>query len=163
MNRFGLKSVTTRNEWDGQVEYIVKKGDSLYKISKEYGVNINDLINANSLTNNMIYPNQILVIPKKVNGAMYFEEYIIRPNDTLELISEKTLVSVDELSKYNDLTKLVLIEDQVLNIPRNVKKYVIQENDTLDSILDKTNLTLDELLELNLDEWLKSGKTIFVR
>lgn len=163
MNRFGLKSVTTRNEWDNQVEYVVKKGDSLYKISKEYGISINDLINANSLTNNMIYPNQVLVIPKKVNGTMYFEEYIIKPNDTLELISEKTLVSLDELSKYNDLTKLILIEDQVINIPREKKVYVIREDDTLDSILDKTNLTLDELLELNLEEWLKSGKTIIIK
>ena len=54
MNRFGLSSTYNVDEWNNKLEYVVKKGDSLYKISKEYGVSINDLINANNLTNNMI-------------------------------------------------------------------------------------------------------------
>jgi len=163
MNRFGLSSTYNVDEWNNKLEYVVKKGDSLYKISKEYGISINDLINANNLTNNMIYPNQVLVIPKRIDGNIYFEEYVIKPNDTLETISGKTSVSIDELSKYNDLSKLILIEDQILNIPRRTKTYVILKGDTLDSILDKTNLTLNELLDLNLDEWLKEGKTIIVK
>ncbi len=164
MNRFGLKNVNLRNDFEDEKKYIVKKGDSLYKIGKEYGVDINSLISANNLTSNLIYPNQVLVIPKKVNGeSIYFEEYVVKPNDTLELISQKNNIDLDELAKYNDLTKLILIEDQILNIPRNLKKYVISSGDNLDIILDKTNMTLDELIELNIDEWLKSGNTIIVK
>ena len=38
------------------------------------------------------------------------------------------------LIKYNDLTKLILNENQVLRIPRQ-KSYVIQKDDNLNTIL----------------------------
>lgn len=161
MNRFGLTSVYTDTSDDA---YIVKEGDSLYKISKEFDININDLINANNLTNNLIYPNQVLVIPRHIQtGAMYFEEYIVRPNDTLDLILEKNNINASELAKYNDLSKLILVENQVLNIPKSLTKYIVKEEDTLDSILDETKMTLDEFIEANLGEWIKPGNVIYLK
>lgn len=162
MNRFGLTSVYSSENND--YSYTVKAGDSLYKISKELGININDLISANNLTNNLIYPNQVLVVPRHIQtGAMYFEEYIVKPDDTLELILEKNNISVNELGKYNDLTKLILVENQVINIPRFLSKYVIKADDTIDSILDQVDMTFDELIEANLLEWLKAGNIIYVK
>ncbi len=44
-------------------EYIVKPGDSLFKISKRFNANITDLANINNITNpNIIYVNQIIKI-----------------------------------------------------------------------------------------------------
>ena len=40
--------------------YTVKKGDSLYKISKLHNVSISDLMTKNNLTSTVIYPNQKL-------------------------------------------------------------------------------------------------------
>ena len=132
MNRFGLTSIYSSNPCrEGDYSYTVKKGDSLYKLSKEYDVNINDLINANNLTSNLIYPNQVLIIPKKVpSGSMYFEEYVTKPNETLDLISEKNDVSISDLGKYNDLSKLILVESQVLNIPKLLTRYVVKDEYT---------------------------------
>ncbi len=76
---------------------------------------------------------------------MYFEEYVTKPNETLDLISEKNDVSISDLGKYNDLSKLILVESQVLNIPKVLTRYVVKDGDTLDSILYETKMTLDEI------------------
>lgn len=46
------------------VEYVVKKGDSVYKIAKRYRTTMRAIILGNNLRNpNLIYPGQILIIP----------------------------------------------------------------------------------------------------
>ena len=40
-------------------QYIVQKGDSLYSIAKKYGTTIAELVDFNTLTSNVIYPNQV--------------------------------------------------------------------------------------------------------
>ncbi|MBR4178174.1 MAG: N-acetylmuramoyl-L-alanine amidase [Bacilli bacterium] len=46
----------------GSNNYVVKKGDSLWKISKKYGVSINDLMKKNNLKNTTIKIGQVLKI-----------------------------------------------------------------------------------------------------
>ncbi|TGE32227.1 LysM peptidoglycan-binding domain-containing protein [Desulfosporosinus sp. Sb-LF] len=44
--------------------YVVKKGDSVYKIAKRYGTTMQAIILGNNLHNpDLIYPGQILLIP----------------------------------------------------------------------------------------------------
>ncbi|AHF06864.1 LysM peptidoglycan-binding domain-containing protein [Desulfitobacterium metallireducens] len=44
--------------------YVVKKGDSVYKIAKRYGTTMRAIILANNLSNpDLIYPGQVLYIP----------------------------------------------------------------------------------------------------
>ena len=43
--------------------YVVVKGDTLYKISRRYGVTVDDLVRWNGIKNrNLIHPGQVLVI-----------------------------------------------------------------------------------------------------
>jgi len=162
MNSFGFYDVyytKKRNE-----SYIVQKGDSLYKIAQKYGVTVDELVEANKLESTVIYPNQVIVIPVKVsNGGMYFKEYVIEPNDTLEMISQKVNVSVDVIGKYNDFSKLLLVENQMLKIPYAYKTYEIALDDTLETILSKTGLTATELIQANADKWLVPGTYIYVK
>lgn len=44
--------------------HTVKSGESLYLIAEKYGITVNDLKKANSITNNKIKPGQKLTIPK---------------------------------------------------------------------------------------------------
>ena len=46
------------------MQYVVKPGDSLYMIAKAHGITVDELKNANHLVSNVIYPNQVLLIPK---------------------------------------------------------------------------------------------------
>ena len=147
-----------------QSEYIVRPGDTLYKIAKAYGVTVQDLMNTNDLENTIIYPNQILVISKSVpSGAMYFMEYVVRENDTLSSISEAFDVPTNEIGRYNDVTNLILAEGQIIQIPTRYKVYVVKENDDLDSILNQNNMTFEEFYKANQRSLLKPGMTVYVR
>lgn len=145
-------------------EYIVQRGDTLYKIASSNSVAVEELIAANNLQSNLIYPGQIIVIPKTVpNGNVYFEEYTIQIDDSLEKIAEKLNVRLDLLMKYNDVSKLLLAENQLIRIPRPYELYVIEPEDTLESILLEKNMTLEELVKANMDTWFVVGTTIHVK
>ena len=52
--------------------YVVKKGDSVYKIAKRFGTTMEAIILANNLRNpNLIYPGQVLLIPMVSTGEFY--------------------------------------------------------------------------------------------
>ena len=60
--------------------YDIKKGDTLYQISKEFNVNTKLLAELNGLNlDDHIYPNQTLLVPKK--NVSY---YITKEGDTLD-------------------------------------------------------------------------------
>ena len=47
------------------VIYYVKKGDSLWNIAKNFKTTVEDIKNINELTDDIIYPNQQLIIKRK--------------------------------------------------------------------------------------------------
>jgi len=52
--------------------YVVKKGDSVYKIAKRFGTTMEAIIVANKLHNpSLIYPGQVLLIPKVSTEEFY--------------------------------------------------------------------------------------------
>lgn len=166
MNRFGFSyKASLTNAMDRlQNNYKVQKGDTLYAISKKYNIPVEVLIEGNSLSSTTIYPDQVIVIPMKINdGGMYFEEYVIKPNDTLDKIANKLNVPTDLIGRYNDITKLYLDINQVLKIPSIYNTYEIAEDDSLLTILNKTNMTAEELIEANKDVWLVPYKVINVK
>ncbi len=58
-----LRIPVTRVPDDETDEYTVQSGDTLYKIARNYGVSVTDLINLNRLTHpDLIYPGQVLRI-----------------------------------------------------------------------------------------------------
>lgn len=95
--------------------YIVKKGDTLYKISKDYDVNINDIIKSNNLINTTLKIGQSLEIPK--NSEMEkISTYTVQKGDTLYKISKDKEISLDELMKLNNLNSTILKIGQVLKL-----------------------------------------------
>jgi LysM repeat protein len=77
--------------------YEIKKGDSLYQISKEYNVNTKLLAQLNGLElDDYIYPEQMLLIPKK--DVSY---YITKQGDTLNTVSKLFNVNEDDIISQN--------------------------------------------------------------
>lgn len=150
-------------ERDINNQYIVKKGDSLYKIAKDYNVTVQELIDTNKLTTTLIYPNQVLIIPLKTNGDVYFVEYVVKENDTLQLIADKYNITINDLMNYNSLEKLYLVNDQVLTIPQRTKRHEVVATDTIDYLLRKYNMTLEEFIDLNKDKLLVIGTYLNVK
>lgn len=65
--------------------YIVKQGDNVYAIAREYGIPYETLLSINGLNkNDYIYPNQQLLIPRAGNDI-----YVTSENDTLESLYNK--------------------------------------------------------------------------
>lgn len=142
-------------------EYTVKKGDSLYTIAKTYETTVNELTDINMLTSTVIYPGQVLLVPKLKNEKVeyYFEDYITEIGDTIESVGKKYGIDPVTLEFYNDFGILSLASNQVIKIPRS-NLYVVQNGDTVDSILLKTNRSAEELLRQNSSNWLKTGSKI---
>ncbi|MGB9715956.1 MAG: LysM peptidoglycan-binding domain-containing protein [Thermodesulfovibrionales bacterium] len=117
----------------GDTIYTVKKGDSLYKISKKYGVSIRDLKAENSIKSYRIKPGIKLHIPEEekvpedtpksnknsevrprkpetiISASLsekekkFDESYTVKKGDTLASISRRYSISIDELKEKNHL------------------------------------------------------------
>ena len=60
--------------------YTIKKGDSLWKISREYGITIPQLKEINNLEDFNIIVGQKILVPKK---EQTYSEYIVQKGDSL--------------------------------------------------------------------------------
>ena len=78
--------------------YTVKRGDTLYGISKQFGVAAIDLYNLNNLTSTNIQVGQILKIPNVygTNPSGLFT-YTVKKGDTLYNIAKRYETTVDEI------------------------------------------------------------------
>lgn len=84
--------------------YIIKKGDTLFGISKQYNINPELLSLVNGLNmNDYIYENQELLIPKS-GYSYYFTKSGDNLNDILELFNTDYL-------NFNKVNKRVLLEE----------------------------------------------------
>lgn len=145
------------------VEYVVKKGDSLYSIAKTFDTTVSELIDINMLTSNTIFPNQVLLVPKKNATDTNFDFYLYTTinDDTIEKIASKQNVDPVLLGLYNDFGKLKLTPGQEMTIPKS-NVYTVKSTDTVDSILSSTNRSALELLKANATTWLKTGTKIYL-
>ena len=134
--------------------YIVKPGDTLYRIANTYGVNINDLITTNNLSSNILSIGQELIIPIKPATEEDYVVYEVVPNDTLYSIARRFNTKVDAIKSYNNLNSNLLNVGQILQIPiDNVEiayqTYKIEPGDTLFSIARRYNTTVSDILAIN--------------
>ena len=130
--------------------YIVKKGDSLYSIAKEYNTTVDNIKKLNNLTSNLLSIGQILKIPSTIKEDTI--TYTVKSGDSLYSIARKYNTTVDNIKKLNNLTSNLLSIGQVLKIPNNEENYItytVKSGDSLYSIARKYNTTVDNIKKLN--------------
>ena len=138
----------------GSNYYTVKSGDSLWSISKKFGITVDELKQANNLTSNLLSIGQNLLIPTKESETST-NEYTVQKGDTLYGIANKFNTTVDNLKSLNNLTTDSLSIGEVLKIPSssttntNTNTYTVKSGDTLYGIANKYNTTVDTLKSLN--------------
>lgn len=112
--------------------YIVQSGDSLYKIAKNYGMTVGQLMEINNLETTNLSIGQVLKVlstggsssgiplGSSCYGSGYkepsWETYTVKSEDNLYNIARKYGVSVDYLMEINDLSTNSLSIGQVLKI-----------------------------------------------
>lgn len=105
---YNINETNNREEREYFDYYTIKKGDNLYQIAKSYNINPSLLAILNGLNiNDYIYPDQIIMVPKKD-----FAYYITKEGDTLNLVSKTFNTNVNSLIKYNQT--IYLKEGQLL-------------------------------------------------
>ncbi len=135
----------------GSNYYTVKSGDSLWSISRKFGVTVNELKKVNNLSSNLLSIGQNLIIPGKKNNTSS-NEYVVKKGDTLYGIANKYNISVDNLKSYNNLSTDSLSIGQIIKIPDNKvnsNEYVVKSGDSLYSISRKYGVSVDELMNVN--------------
>ena len=137
--------------------YTVKPGDSLYKISKSFGVSTEVLKKVNGLEGNGIKPKQVLLIPiqgeKRTRAtvkrpSVETESYVVRKGDSLYSISKRVGLSVGEIKRMNRLHSAALRVGQVLNLPKTGLGDEVEEAEELGGSEEST---VERLAEGNVD------------
>ncbi|MDD4169588.1 MAG: cell wall hydrolase [Desulfotomaculaceae bacterium] len=96
--------------------HTVNSGESLYSISRYYGISLESLMGANGIQNSLISPGQQLFIPENNSGGSS-ASYTVRAGDYLDLIGRKFGVSYQEIMKANGLNDTGIYPGMVLAIP----------------------------------------------
>ncbi|MCY9389701.1 LysM peptidoglycan-binding domain-containing protein, partial [Bacillus haynesii] len=96
-------------------EIEVQKGDTLWGISQNYGMNLKDLKKWNQLSTDLILPGQKLNISSQEEKSEE-KQYTVQPGDTLSKIAKEFGVTVSDLQKRNNLKSDLIIAGQTLAI-----------------------------------------------
>lgn len=137
-----------------QDTYTVKKGDTLYSISKNQNIPINTIIKLNNLTSSNLEIGQQLKLKSDSNNSSNKNQYIVQRGDTLYSLALKYNTTVDKLRKLNNLNTNTLTIGQILVLPieNDIDEYdiyVVKKGDSLWSISRKFNIDINDLIELN--------------
>ena len=139
--------------------YTVKQGDTLYGISNQYGVSVDDIIKLNNLESTNLNIGQILKIPN-VSGTNPDNTftYIVKKGDSLYSIANIYDTNVNALIKLNNLKSPNLSIGQALlipekySIPSNIPNYInytVKKGDNLYSIARNFNIDVATIVKDN--------------
>ena len=102
------------------ISYVIKAGDTLYKLSRHFNVSIDEIMNANPLVNvyNLI-PGQTLCIPVSIPGNQYtdYTSYVVQENESLGSILNKNRINLADLMMFNGLDEIYPAAGSTLKIP----------------------------------------------
>ncbi len=135
-----VASKVTKKTWKkvkGAKYYVVKRGDTLWRIARKFGVTVRDLKKWNSLRSNRIKPGQRLIVrmpkrkgteqvaktrKKRTHSNTKYITYRVKPGDTLYSIALRYGTTVQTLKRLNDIKSPRLLKPgQKLKIPKKVR------------------------------------------
>ena len=130
--------------------YVIKKGDSLYSISKKFKIEIDSIKKANEIISDKLMPGTKLIIPSAESNI-----------NIKESIHEDTVLTAGKNpsaanSSYKDSTEVKSPEDnseykttQQSSDETKPRTYTVKKGDNLWSIAKKFSISIKKLKELN--------------
>ncbi len=131
--------------------YTVKRGDSLYKISKKFKTDINAIKGANDLDSNKLFPGAQLIIPSKELSG---KQNILKDKSSKDKVapSEADILYSADISEKIDG---VFLPEADAETGMRPKTYIVKKGDTLWEISKKFSVKPKEIMALNN---LRSGR-----
>lgn len=157
--------------------HVVKSGETLFAISRQYSVAVEDIKKWNNMSGNTISTGQRLFVgpPTGETATSTTVLHRVTPGETLTAISRRYGVTIAEITEWNRLTSTTVETGQVLTIRRSVQNiqeptasvlpgnasqaiseaaapsayYVVKRGDALGTIAQQFGISLVEIRELN--------------
>lgn len=120
------------------ITYQVKKGDTLIKIARKFGISVREIKKCNKIRGSIIRIGQVLKIPvkspvyaeiystsQKVKGKILF--HIVKRGESLYSIARKYGTTVTMLKKLNHLRSSLIKPGQILKIRKTPPPYKIED------------------------------------
>ena len=177
-NKAEKEDTRLEDELEEQI-YVVKKGDTLFKIAKMFGVTVRELQEMNGLKDvkklkigdsliirgDKAVPEETILGDKR--GNLEERIYIVKRGDTLFKIAERFGTTVERIQKDNDLknTKKLEIGDSLIirgdkAVPKETilgdkrgnleeKIYIVKRGDTLFKIAERFGTTVERIRKDN--------------
>ncbi len=170
---------------DKSIEHTIVKGESVYAISKKYGVTVNAIFELNPSSTGIIYPGEVLRIPD-INNASTTQnnsgtnnsnltDYRVKRGETKFGLSKKFGISIAMLEQQNPHIINMLQTGHILKVDKTVtlkpkvssneNEHVVLKGETLWGISQQYQVNLKNLTTLNSDqlsEFLQIGQTLVI-
>ncbi len=181
---------TSRYGGNETIIHTVKSGETVYGISKAYGISQEKLIEANPSINVNMRAGDEIVIPVKqgvytapaatataATGSKYVTYHTIKRGETLYSVAHKYNTTIENLIALNPgLGSGNFKADDVIKIQPNTPSdiqlskeyrqfvpYTVKEGDTFESVAKSNNVTAQQLRDNNSGvDKLKKGKVIYI-
>lgn len=158
----------------------VKKGESVYGISRQYGISLDEIYAANPSSIHGVKTGEELIIPQSESVKYTF--YTVKEGDTLASLSKQFNTRVEDILKDNpglteknfaagetlrlspgtfESSKKIVTEVIAEERVSEITDYKVDKNDTWETISEKTGVDQDFLKEVNSEtENLKKNQVI---
>lgn len=123
--------------------HVVKSGDTIDSLSRQYGVSTNAIVRANGLEN----PNKLVIGMALIIPPPYLR-YTVRAGDNLTAIARRYGTSIQEIMQLNHLIDPTSIyPGQRLIVP--IIAYTIKSGDTLPAIARRFGVSVQSITQVN--------------
>lgn len=125
------------------VVYQVNKGDTLWKISQNYKIEVEEIKKLNGLSSNLLQIGQKLTLShstKENTVDASQQKYVVKKGDSLWVLAQRNKIHISDIMSKNNLQSDILQIGQILRIPTESSKATLANKGPTQKPLNKTAL-----------------------
>ena len=130
--------------------YRIMQGDTLESISRNLGLNLDELKRINGIVGSpVLIPGTNLIIPNRENET--YITYTVKKGDTIYDIARRNNIDRRILLLINGMEEddYIYPDEQILIPNENMGLYLTEEGDTISSISENLSIEPAEMLNMN--------------
>ena len=130
--------------------YRIMQGDTLESISRNLGLNLDELKRINGIVGNpILIPGTNLIVPNREETT--YVTYTVKKGDTIYDIARRNNIDRKLLLLINGMDEddYIYPDEQILIPIEDVGLYLTEEDDTISSVSENLSMTPEEMIKLN--------------